>query len=254
MRISERKTPAAVLRFILGEKLDDDFCNLVGCSRDLWRKLENGDRRMTERTAAQVEAATGASRVWLLTGNPKAKPVAVDGQPFTLQYFREFQAAQISGDNRPLAIAVYPCGHLPSLMATAASAVASGRLAAFAVELEAAVIALRRKFGVVPEAVNETLQAMQRAPGAFLFEATDATDERDGDRQARHNMVEKQIATGLAPWVVHMQTKATGKSRSVEMKAHGVRPFGVEVARAASGGIKQKPQTPPRSRGRKAKP
>jgi hypothetical protein len=254
MRISERKTTAAVLRFVLGEKLDPDFCALVGCSIDLWRKLENGDRRMTERVAAHVEAATGVSRVWLLAGNPKAKPIAVDGQPFTLQYFRDFQAAQISGESRPLAIAVYPCGHLPSLMATAASAVATGRLAAFAVELEAAVIALRRKFGVVPQAVNETLQAMQRTPGAFLFEATDAKNERDGDRRARQNMVEKQIATGLAPWVVHMQTKATGKSRSVQMKAHGVRPFGAEVARGVTGGIKLKQQTQPRSSRLKAKP
>lgn len=240
MRISERKTPAAVLRFILGERLDDAFCRLVGCSRDLWRKLENGDRRMTERMAAQVEAVTGVSRVWLLAGNPKAKPVAVDGQPFTLQYFKDFQAAQLSGENRALGIAVYPCGHLPSLMATAEAAASTGRLAAFAVELEAAVITLRRKFGFVPEVVNETLQAMKRSPGAFQLEVTDATDERESDRRSRHDMVEKQIEAGLAPWVMHMQTKVAGKSRSVQMKAHGVRPFGAEVALTASGKVKLK--------------
>lgn len=254
MRISERKTTAAVLRFILGEKLDDDFCAVVGCSRDLWRKLENGDRRMTERVAANVEAATGVSRVWLLANNPKAKPLAVDGQPFTLQHFRDFQAAQLSGENRPLAIAVYPCGHLPSLMATAASAAATGHLAAFAVELEAAVVALRRKFGFVPEVINETLEAMQQAPGVFLLEATDAVVERDSDRRQRHNMVERHMGAGIAPWVVQMQTKVAGKSRSVQMQMQGVRPFGRDVTLAASGEVTLKPPAAPRSKVSKAKP
>jgi hypothetical protein len=198
MRISERKTTAAVLRFILGEKLDDDFCKLVGCSRDLWRKLENGDRRMTERTAAQVEAVTGASRLWLLSGKTKAKPLAVDGSPFTLEWFRAYRSKQLTGDRKPLAFAVYPAGHLVSLIGSAVAAGSAGKLAAFAVELEAAVAGLRNKFGFDPQAGAAALEMMQGDPKPYLLEVSDNGKESAQTRAARLEFLRKQVVTGGA--------------------------------------------------------
>lgn len=198
MRISERKTTAAVLRFILREKLDDDFCNLVGCSRDLWRKLENGDRRMTERVAAHVESTTGISRVWLLANKPKTKPVAVDNAPFTLEWFRAYRAKQLTGERQPLAFAVYPCGHLVSLIGTAIAAGRSGRLASFAVELEAAVAALRGKFGCDQQAAAAVFELMQANPKPYLLEVTDNAKESEGDRAARLEFLRTTVVQGNA--------------------------------------------------------
>lgn len=165
MRKSERKTTAAVLRFLLDVKLDDDFCSLVGCSRDLWRKLENKDRRMTERTAARVEAATGVSRLWLLGGNPKAKPVAVDGGPWSAEYFASFEAKRRAGDG-DLALAMNVTGWLPAFAAVASAAAKSGRLAELSVELDAFARSLLANYGA-NDATFESVLAQLRQGGDF---------------------------------------------------------------------------------------
>ena len=198
MRISEQKTTAAVLRFTLGEKIHEDFCALVGCSRDLWRKLENGDRRMTDRVAAHVEATTGVSRVWLLEGDEKAKPVAVDGSPFTLQWFRSYRAKLLTGERKPLAFAVYPAGHLISLIGTAVAAGRAGRLASFAVELEAAVAGLRSEFGYDPQAGAAAFDVMQAEPKPYLLEVTDNAKEPEAEREARLEFLRTTVVQGNA--------------------------------------------------------
>jgi hypothetical protein len=240
MRISERKTTAAVLRFILGEKLDDDFCKLVGCSRDLWRKLENRDRRMTERTAAQVEAVTGASRLWLLAGKAKAKPVAVDGNPFTLEWFRAYRAKQLTGERKPLAFAVYPAGHLVSIIGSAVAAGRGGKLAAFAVELEAVVAGLRNKFGFDAQAGAAALETIQAEPKPYLLEVSDNGKESAQARAARLEFLRKQVVTGGAfPTSATARAADDGSTKlTITGAAHPTKPLKIQ----------------PRSRGRKAKP
>jgi hypothetical protein len=242
MRISERKTPAAVLRFILGEKLDDDFCAMMGCSRDLWRKLENGDRKMTERMAAQVEAATGVSRVWLLARNAKAKAVGIDGQPYTLKSFRAFQAAQFTGERKALAFAVYPGGYLPSLVATAHSAAQQGKLASFAVELEAAVNSLRQQYGFSEDVFGAVVRDMQTQAGAYLFETVDLQKDVEGAPAARRRQALACAAAGAFPIAATIQHSENGKSRTTKVEM---------ICERLSSLPSQKE---PRSRGRKAKP
>lgn len=242
MRISERKTPAAVLRFILGDKLDEDFCAFVGCSIDLWRKLENGDRRMTERVAAHVESATGVSRVWLLAGNAKAKPYGIDGQPYTLQSFRDFQAAQLKGERKALALAVYPGGYLPSLVAIAYSAAEKGRLASFAVELEAAVNSLRQQYGLSADVFHAVVAEMQKQAEAHLFEVTDLHKDSESAASARRRQALNHAAQGVFPEVAQIQHSTKGASQITNVKMIGSR-----LANPPS-------QTEPRSKRGKAKP
>lgn len=242
MRISERKTTAAVLRFILGDKLDPDFCALVGCSIDLWRKLENGDRRMTERVAAHVEAATGVSRVWLLEGNPKAKPVGIDGEAYTLESFRAFQAAQLTGERKALALAVYPGGYLPSLVAIAHSAADNGKLASFAVELDAAVNSLRQRYGMTAEVFRAVVADMQTNAEAYLFEATDLQKDSEGAALARRRQALNHAAQGSFPEVAQIQHSTSGEGRVTNVKMIG--------SRLANPPL----QTEPRSKRKKAKP
>lgn len=226
MRISERKTTAAVLRFILGDKLDPDFCTLVGCSRDLWRKLENGDRRMTERVAAHVESSTGISRVWLLAGKPKAKPVAVDGGAFTLKWFHAYRAKQITGGRKPLAFTVYPAGHLVSLVGTAIAASRAGKLAAFAVELDAAVAALRNKFGFDAQAGAAAFEVIQSNAKPYLLEVSDNAKEASDQRAARLEFLLKQVAQGAAlPTSAVVQESDDGSTKlTITGTAHPTKP------------------------------
>lgn len=231
MRISERKKPAAVLRFILGEKLDTDFCALVGCSRDLWRKLENGDRKMTARMAAQVESATGVSRVWLLADNAKAKPLGIDGQPFTLESFRAYRAKQLTGERKPLAFAVYPGGHLVSLIGSAIAAGRAGKLAAFAVELDAAVAGLRNKFGFDAEAGAAVFEKMQQNPKPYLDEVSDNARETQEERNARLEFLANQIVRGNAfPTSAVVQAQDDGSTRmTITGAGHPTKPLAIKA-------------------------
>jgi hypothetical protein len=231
MRISERKTTSAVLRFILGEKLDDDFCSMLGCSRDLWRKLENGDRKMTDRMAALAEAATGISRVWLLSGKPKSKPLAVDGSPFTLEWFRSYRANLLTGGRHPFA--VYPAGHLVSLIGTAIAAGRSGRLASFAVELEAAVAALRKNFGYDEQGGAAAFEAMQVNGKPYLLEVSDKANESAGERAARMAFLLNTIVGGGAfPTSAVIRSAKDGSAQlTITGAAHPTKPM--QIARAS---------------------
>jgi hypothetical protein len=239
MRISERKTTAAVLRYVLGQKLDDDFCVLVGCSRDLWRKLENGDRRMTERTAGYVEAAVGISRHWLLAGKPKAQPVAVDGTAFSLEWFRSYRVTQLVGDTKPLPFAVYPAGHLVSLIGAAVAAARAGRLASFTVDLEAAVAVLRSNYGFDAQGAAAALEAMQKDPRPYLLEVTDNAKESAAERQKRLEFLLVCVAGGTAPTSAVIRPSKGGETKlTITGAAHPTKPLRME----------------PRSSRKKAKP
>jgi hypothetical protein len=239
MRISERKTTAAVLRHLLKMPISDDFCALVGCSRDLWRKLENGDRRMTERTAAYVEAAVGISRHWLLAGKPKAEPVAVDGTAFSLEWFRSYRVTQLVGDTKPLPFAVYPAGHLVSLIGTAVAAARAGRLASFAVDLEAAVAVLRSNYGFDAQGGAAALEAMQKDPRPYLLEVTDNAKESADQRQKRLEFLLGVVAGGAAPTSAVIRPAEGGETKlTITGAAHPTKPLKIR----------------PRSKRAKAKP
>lgn len=164
MRISERKTPAAVLRFIIGEKLDDDFLKLAGCSAGLWKKLENGDRKMTEARAATLEARTGISKAWLLGGSTR-KPVTYAGEPFTRETF--LAHLQGVGGRAGVSAIVCPGGFWPQLMAIAEAANASGNLAGFAVDLKASVKTLQKNYGFDRRVFEDALIHARKHPEAF---------------------------------------------------------------------------------------
>lgn len=231
MRISERKTTAAVLRYVLGQKLDDDFCALVGCSRDLWRKLENGDRRMTERTAGYVEAAVGISRHWLLAGKPKAQPVAVDGTVFSLEWFRSYRVTQLVGDTKPLPFAVYPAGHLVSLIGSAVAAARAGRLASFAVDLEAAVAVLRSNYGFDEQGGAAALEAMQKDPRPYLLEVTDNAKESAAERQKRLEFLLGLVAAEVTPTSAVIRPAEGGETKlTITGAAHPTKPLQIASA------------------------
>jgi len=177
MRLSERKTTSAVLRAELGWKLDADFCERAGCSLDLWRKLENGDRKLSAARATRLESAFGIDRSWLLAGNPKKPPVAVDGSRWSADYFAQYEARRLAGEG-DVSFAVNVAGWLPALFAVAGAAARQGRLAELSVELDGFARLIRGRFGADDAAFGK---AVERVQSAAEFDDWWTMDGFDGD-------------------------------------------------------------------------
>lgn len=195
---------------------------------------------MTERVAAHVESATGVSRVWLLANNAKAKPVGIDGQPFTLESYRAYRAKQLTGKRKPLAFAVYPGGHLVSLIGSAIAAGRAGKLAAFAVELDAAVAGLRNKFGFDAAAGAAVFEKMRQDPKPYLGEVCDNAKESQEEREARLAFLANQIVGGNAfPTSAVVQAQDDGSTKmTITGAGHPTKPLAIK----------------PRAKRKKAKP
>jgi len=170
MRISEQKTTAAKFRAILEMKIDEDFLALVGCSPDLWKKTENGNRNLTPARAALIESMTGCSQSWLLENNVKKPAIDHAGQPFTKQSFDQFRAAMMRGKIAPLGVAVNPFGAVVELAGIADAAAENHRLAEFAVCLKDCIASLQKRFGINKETAQAALDFMAAIPQAHVME------------------------------------------------------------------------------------
>jgi hypothetical protein len=199
MRISERKTTAAVLRWIIGEKLDDEFLAHAGCRIDLWRKLENGSRKITPTTASQCEASFGIAAEWLLAGDEKTLPKNIDGGVFDSRWFEEFQARKIRGEVGNF-IAINPAGWLPQIAGSAAAAADKNQLAAFAAEMDNFAARLIRRFGFFRNTFDSALDHMQKYAPAFVIDICENDGEEE--RRERQSVMLEALQSRCAPRVI----------------------------------------------------
>jgi transcriptional regulator with XRE-family HTH domain len=110
---SLRKTTVAVVRAELELTLQE-FADLIGKSPATVSSLENGRLRLSEKTALEISTQTGVSIAWLLSADPKSKPVNIDGGPWSktdyertsLKSVREFTAAVATARARLHAIII----------------------------------------------------------------------------------------------------------------------------------------------------
>ena len=91
MRTSLKRTPAAVLRAILGIK-DFEMAELLGCSRAAVHSLESGRLKMSDAMAKRMFHETEISPEWLLAGVADAPPKSGHGEPYTKAIFERAQA------------------------------------------------------------------------------------------------------------------------------------------------------------------
>jgi len=103
--ISQRKTAFAVLRQELGLSVEE-FARLLKKSVSTVTKLDNGQLKLGEETAALVSKETGVAIGWLLGGNPKEKPYTIDQvygskRPYFKELFEKIQAHKATGYRYP---------------------------------------------------------------------------------------------------------------------------------------------------------
>jgi hypothetical protein len=98
MRTSLLRTPAAVLRAIIGIKAHE-MAELLHCSVSMIHSMEAGDkrrrkgrRRVTDAMAMKMFHETGISPTWILAGNEKDPPLTATGEPYSRFFFQEAQA------------------------------------------------------------------------------------------------------------------------------------------------------------------
>lgn len=91
MRKSPLKTPIALLRHILGMKLEA-FAALVGAKRSAVQNAELGRRPLSDDLALSIQTATGVSVEWLRGSNVLAPCVTRTGAPFTKESFQNRRA------------------------------------------------------------------------------------------------------------------------------------------------------------------
>jgi transcriptional regulator with XRE-family HTH domain len=93
-----KRTPAAVLRAILGIKAFE-MAELIGCSPHTINSLETGRMPLSEVIAGRMFNETEISPQWLLEGDPKAPPKSAYGEPYTKAIFDRAQAVKVERDN-----------------------------------------------------------------------------------------------------------------------------------------------------------
>ena len=81
MRASSKKTPAAVLRSIIGIKVPE-MAELLQCSTATIQSIESGRLKVTDMIAFKMYDQTGVSIQWLQGGDAK-RPMTAEGKPYT---------------------------------------------------------------------------------------------------------------------------------------------------------------------------
>lgn len=89
--------PLAVLRLKLG-MYQQEFADLLRCSKPTIQKIEHGHLPLSESLAQRVFHETGVSLGWLLGGNPKARIVTGQGEPWSPETFERAQAGKTHFD------------------------------------------------------------------------------------------------------------------------------------------------------------
>ena len=142
-----KRTPAAVLRAILGVK-DVEMAELLGCSRATIHSLESGRLKMSEVMARRMLHETHISPQWLLAGNAEEPPVSAGGAPYTRAFFERAQAEKAILD-RPAhwSLLLDALGYSAQLVAILTNASFHGEYYMASYKTWAAIRALREEFG-----------------------------------------------------------------------------------------------------------
>lgn len=98
MRASSKKTPAAVLRSIIGIKVPE-MAELLQCSTATIQSIESGRLKVTDMMAFKMYDHTGVSIQWLQGGDAK-RPITEEGKPYTRTAYERVQKAKALPDRR----------------------------------------------------------------------------------------------------------------------------------------------------------
>ena len=96
MRASSKKTPAAVLRSIIGIKVPE-MAELLQCSTATIQSIESGRLKVTDMIAFKMYDQTGVSIQWLQGGDAK-RPMTAEGKPYTRAAYERVQNAKALPD------------------------------------------------------------------------------------------------------------------------------------------------------------
>ena len=144
---SLEKTPAAVLRAILGIK-DSAMAELLECSAFTIHSLETGRLKLSEAMAGRMFHETEISPQWLLAGDAKAPPKSAYGEPYTKAIFDRAQAVKVDRDDPSgdwLMLDALDCA--ARLVAIFTSARASQQYYMVSYKARKAIEELRKEFG-----------------------------------------------------------------------------------------------------------
>ena len=97
MRTSSKQTTVAVLRSIVGVKVQE-MSEILGCSVATINSLEIGRLNLSVLMAQKIVHETGIALRWLLYGDVSAPPVTAHRKPFTRETFDITQAKKIHYD------------------------------------------------------------------------------------------------------------------------------------------------------------
>ena len=152
MRTSLKRTPAAVLRAIIGIT-DYAMADLLKCSIHSVHSLESGRLKMSEDMAVRMTYETGVSSSWLLDGDPKAPPRTFYGDPYTKAFYERTQANK-ADDDRPdrgnvMFEALDLCARLVAILLSAKTG-GQWRMARY--RARTAILEMAKNFGQEPAA------------------------------------------------------------------------------------------------------
>lgn len=149
MALSQRKTPIAKLRGILGpiHGQEQRFARLTGKSTSWVKKVSAGLIPLSEDTARTLQLETGISLAWLLGGIP-GQPVDQFGKPYDFKRFQSYRT-------RPNQTAAYPLLFAPNIAAIGSAAGERGKSAIFVWRLKTYLDQCRSEFGFDQRAFDE---------------------------------------------------------------------------------------------------
>jgi hypothetical protein len=98
MRASSKKTPAAVLRSIIGIKVPE-MAELLQCSTATIQSIESGRLKVNDMMAFKMYDQTGVSTQWLKGKDPKG-PITDEGRPYTRTAYERAQKAKTRPNHR----------------------------------------------------------------------------------------------------------------------------------------------------------
>lgn len=161
MALSQKTTPVAILRGILGpiHGQEKRFAKLVGKSVSWVKKVSAGIMPLSEDTARVLEFETGISLAWLMDGNARKLPLNFKGTPYTSIDFEAHRAALDAGNFRRICIST-PVKILPTIVAIGSAAGKNGKASLFHWRLTNLLNECREEFGFDKVAEDRTEEAI----------------------------------------------------------------------------------------------
>jgi len=148
MRMSSRRTTAAVLRQILGIK-DFEMAEILGRSKYTIHNIESGRLKLSHSLATKMFHETGISLDWLLNEDPNAPLISGRGEPYTKEIFEKAQAEKIYYDQpHPVSRNTDELGSCARLIAILESASAHKNYYLALYKVRTALDSLQGEFGM----------------------------------------------------------------------------------------------------------